>query len=214
MEIFDIVDGRLAHRETIRDELLRSPNDILAVGSRKFYVTNDHRHPGGWKRTAEDFLRLADSDVVFFDGTGFRVVAEGIVYPNGITMDPDGRTVFVASTTGHSILSYQRDPVSGALLFRERFAVGTGVDNLEMDRDGTLWIGAHPKMLAFLKNARDPESPSPSQVLSLEPSSGVFQEIFSSRGDDLSTSSVAAVYGKWMLIGSVFDEHLLLCEMR
>ncbi|MGH9389175.1 MAG: strictosidine synthase family protein, partial [Vicinamibacteria bacterium] len=212
VEIFDVREGKLAHRETIRGELLRSPNDVLAVGPRQFYVTNDHRHPTGWKRTASDFLRLADSDVVFFDGTGFRVVAEDIAYPNGITMSPDGRTVFVASTTERAILSYERNPATGALSFRERFDAGTGVDNLEMGSDGTLWEGAHPQMLAFLKNARDPANLSPSQVLSLDPSTGVFQEQFLSLGDDLSTSSVAAVHGRWMLIGSVFEEHLLLCE--
>jgi len=212
VEIFDVRERKLAHRQTIRGDLLRSPNDVLAVGPRQFYVTNDHRHPAGWKRTASDFLRLADSDVVFFDGTGFRVVAEDIAYPNGITMSPDGRTVFVASTTERAILSYERNKATGTLSFRERFDVGTGVDNLEIGSDGAVWAGAHPQMLAFLKNARDPANLSPSQVLSLDPSTGAFQEQFLSLGDDLSTSSVAAVHGHWMLIGSVFEEHLLLCQ--
>ena len=212
VEVFDIRGEEFVHRETIRGELLRSPNDVLAVGPREFYVTNDHRHPKGWKRTAEELLRLADSDVVFFDGNEFRVVAEDIAYPNGITMSLDGRTVFVASTTARAILSYERDPESGGLSFRERFDAGTGVDNLEMDANGIFWMGAHPKMLAFSKNARDPANLSPSQVLTLDPSTGVFEEPFLSLGDDLSTSSVAAVYGRWMLIGSVFEEHVLLCD--
>ncbi len=81
-----------------------------------------------------------------------------------------------------------------------------------MDANGIFWMGAHPKMLAFSKNARDPANLSPSQVLTLDPSTGVFEEPFLSLGDDLSTSSVAAVYGRWMLIGSVFEEHVLLCD--
>lgn len=212
VEIFDVRAGALAHRETLTDELLRSPNDVLAVGPRQFYATNDHRHTTGFRRTAEDLLRRADSDIVYYDGSAFRVVAENVAYPNGITMSPDGLSVYVASTTGRAVLRYDRDPETGSLSFRKSYDAGTGVDNLEVASDGTVWIGAHPQMLAFLKNARDPESFSPSQVLSLDPSSGTFREEFLSLGDDLSTSSVAAVHGKLLLIGSVFDEHILLCE--
>ena len=68
VEIFDVRAGALAHRETLTDELLRSPNDVLAVGPRQFYATNDHRHTTGFRRTAEDLLRRADSDIVYYDG--------------------------------------------------------------------------------------------------------------------------------------------------
>ena len=212
VELFDVRGSALSHRETLSDELLRSPNDILAVGPRQFYATNDHRHPTGFRRTAEEFLRRAESDIVYYDGSSFRVVAESVAYPNGIAMSPDGLSVYVASTTGRAVLRYDRDPETGSLSFRESYDAGTGVDNLEVASDGTVWIGAHPQMLAFLKNARDPARVSPSQVLSLDPSSGTFREEFLSPGGDLSTSSVAAVHGKWLLIGSVFDEHILLCE--
>jgi arylesterase/paraoxonase len=211
VEIFDVVEGALVHRETVRGELLRSPNDVFAVGRRQFYVTNDHRHPPGIQRTLEDFLRRAISDVVFFDGEAFRVVADGIAYPNGITGDASGTEVFVASTTGRAVLRYERD-ATGELTLRERFFAGTGVDNLETADDGTIWIGAHPKLLAFLANARDPESLSPSQVLSLDPGTGTFEEVLESDGADLSTSSAAAVLRSRLVVGSVFESHVLVCE--
>lgn len=211
IEIFDFAEGALVHRETVAGEALRSPNDVFAVGPRQFYVTNDHRYPSGWKRLLEDFLRLAQSDVVYFDGREFRVAAQGIAYPNGITGDPGGSSLFVASTTGRSVLRYERSP-TGELTFKQEYHAATGVDNLEMGARGAIWIGAHPNLLAFLRNARDARQLSPSQVLSLELSTGRFSEAFLSRGDDLSTSSVAAVHGKWLLIGSVFESHILLCE--
>jgi arylesterase/paraoxonase len=213
VEIFDIEGGALVHRETIEGELLRSPNDVFAVGRRKFYATNDHRNPRGFGRTLEDFFRRAISDVVYFDGMELRVVAEDIAYPNGITGDAEGASIFVASTTGRAVLRYDRDRETGALSFRESYDAGTGVDNLDRASDGRIWIGAHPNMLAFLKNARDPKNLSPSQVLRLDPGSGTIEEIFLSRGDDLSTSSVAATFGDRLVIGSVFENHVLLCEM-
>ncbi len=213
IEVFDVREGSLLHRETLTDDHLRSPNDILAVGPRQFYATNDHRYQNGFRRTAEEFLRRAESDIVYYDGNAFRVVAENVAYPNGITISPDGLSVYVASTTGRAVLWYDRDPDTGSLSFRESYDTGTGVDNLEVASDGTVWIGAHPQMLAFLKNARDAKSFSPSQVLSFDPTSGAFREEFLSLGDDLSTSSVAAVYEKWLLIGSVYEEHILLCEI-
>lgn len=214
VEVFDFVEDALVHRESIRGAALRSPNDILAVGRSSFYVTNDHRYPAGVMRVLEDFLRLERSDVVYFDGSSMRSVAKNLAYPNGIASSLDQKSIFVASTTGRALTRYERDTTNGALVFAERFPLGTGADNLERGGDGHLWIGAHPNMLAFLGNARDPDHLSPSQVLRFDPSSGRTEEIFLSRGDDLSTSSVGAVYRNRLVIGSVFDEHVLVCEMN
>jgi arylesterase/paraoxonase len=213
VEIFEVEAGTLVHRETIEGELLRSPNDVFAVGARQFYATNDHRDPKGFWRVVEDFLRRAISDVVYFDGRTFEVVAQDVAYPNGVAGDPGGDSVFVASTTGRAVLRYRRDRETGALSLLERYDVETGVDNLDLGTDGRIWMGAHPNMLAFLRNARDPENLSPSQVLALDPRSGAVDEVFLSAGADLSTSSVGAAFGGRLLIGSVFENHVLLCEM-
>jgi hypothetical protein len=39
------------------------------------------------------------------------------------------------------------------------------------------------------------------------------EEVFLSRGADLSGSSVAAVYGDRLLVGAVLDDHILDCRM-
>ena len=56
----------------------------------------------------------------------------------------------------------------------------------------------------------------PSQVLRLsmdENRSYIFQEIYLSIGEDLSGSSVAAVYDNTLLIGAVLDDHFLMCSL-
>jgi arylesterase/paraoxonase len=50
IEIFDLINGKLTHRKTVADPKLISPNDIVAVGPDKFYVSNDHRFTSGFKR--------------------------------------------------------------------------------------------------------------------------------------------------------------------
>jgi arylesterase/paraoxonase len=215
IEIFEWRDGRLEHRETVRDELLVSPNDVVATGPRTFYATNDHRHVMGLRRVLEDYLQQEVSNVVYFDGRAMRVAATGIGYANGINMSEDGQEVYVAGTTRGRLHVYARDADTAALAAVEVLELDTGVDNIEVDRHGMLWIGAHPKLLSFVAHARDPGERSPSQVLWVHPDQALDPPVrtaFLSLGEDLSGSSVGAPWGSRLLIGAVFEPHFLDCE--
>jgi arylesterase/paraoxonase len=217
VEIFDMQDNSLIYRESIQGELMRSPNDVVAVGPRSFYVTNDHGGVSKFARTLEDYLRLAKSNVVYYNGGEFKVVAEKISYANGINMSRDGTTVYVASTTAGKVNVYDRDVSSGELELRNDIELGTGVDNIELDTAGNLWVAAHPKLLTFVKYTKDPKKLSPSQILKITPKADnnyKVEEIYLNEGEEISGSSVAAVFGQKLLIGSVFDAHFLVCEMR
>lgn len=215
VEIFDLEGGRLIHRESVASPLMHSPNDVFPTGARSFYVTNDHGAGTGLGRVLEEYLQLAGAYVLHFDGREFRKVAEGLAYANGIAASLDGRKVYVAATVGRGIAVYTRDPVSNALTFETFIAMGTGVDNIEVDKDGNLWVGAHPKLLTFVKYSKDPEVSSPSQVLKVVPKGKGFivTEIYASSGRPLSGSSVAAVYKDTLLIGSVLDDRFLRCRI-
>jgi len=65
---------------------MHSPNDILPVGPTSFYVTNDHGNSTVLGRMAEEYLQLARSYVLYYDGQNFRKVAEALAYANGINM--------------------------------------------------------------------------------------------------------------------------------
>ena len=111
---------------------------------------------------------------------------------------------------------YDRDPASGDLSLRKKISLKTGVDNIEVDRYGVLWIGAHPKLLTYLRYTKDPNKLSPSQVLRLTPEAdGSFSvdEVYLNDGTALSGSSVAAVFRNIMLVGSVFDGKFLCCTI-
>ena len=64
--------------------------------------------------------------------------------------------------------------------------------------------------------AKDLQRLSPSQVLKVsiqEDGRYTVNEIYLSKGEPLSRSSVAAVFEDTMLIGSVFDGRFLLCNL-
>lgn len=219
VEIFDVAaDGRLRHVRTVSDELFLSPNDVAAVSAESFYVSNDHGYAGGVLRMLEDFGRLSAGNVVFVDASGgARIVWEGTRYANGIQTSADGSSVYLAETTRGTVTWLARDPTSNELTFVSRHDTGTGVDNIDVAADGSLWIGAHPKLLAFLAHSKDPANErSPSEVLRLVPSRDRWQQsiVYLGDGDPLSGSSVAASNGEVVVVGAVFDPRLLVWKTR
>jgi arylesterase/paraoxonase len=216
IEVFDLQDGDLTQRKVLTSSMLVSPNDVVGVGPEAFYVTNDHRYPSGWRRTLEDYLRLRRSNVLFYDGSGFVEAASGIGYANGINVSPDGRLLYVCSITEGALHVYDRDPRSGSLEHREEIVLHTGADNIEVDAEGGLWIGAHPQLLTAARHFKDPRALSPSQVLHLTPRAGggyEVQEVYLDTGEQISASTVAAVRGNRLLIGAVFEPKFLDCRM-
>jgi arylesterase/paraoxonase len=217
VEIFDYQGDKLVHRRSVSGTLMHSPNDVLPVGPAAFYVTNDHGNSTVLGRMAEEYLQLARSYVLYYDGKNFRKVAEALSYANGINISPDRRTVYVAATVGQKIYMYDRNQNTGDLTLRDTIDAGTGVDNIEIDHRGDLWIGCHPKLLTFVKYSKNPEVLSPSQVIKVNVNaSGQYdvKEIYLNDGRPLSGSSVAAVFEDKLLIGSVFDERFLLCRLQ
>ena len=217
IEIYDLEDGQLSHRQTLSDPLLVSPNDIVAIDRDRFYVTNDHRYPRGIKRTAEEYLRLKLSNVLFYNGSNFIEAASGIAHANGINVSSDGLTIYVSAVIERALHIYKRDPTTNALTLESKLELETGIDNIEIDQKGDLWIGAHPKLLDFVKHARSPAAISPSQVLHLNrEKNGKFNvaEVYIDDGKEISGSSVAAVSGSRLLIGCVFDQIFLDCQRQ
>ncbi|MCP4680702.1 MAG: hypothetical protein GY864_00025 [Desulfobacterales bacterium] len=214
IEVFEFKDMKLNHLESIRGPLMTSPNDILAVGPRQYYVTNDHGASSPLGRKMEDYLQLPNSYVLYYDGSGFRKAAGDIAYANGIAISKDGSTVYVASILGRAIKVFARDRKTETLTYRQDIDLGTGADNIEIDEAGNLWVGCHPKMLTFVKHSGDASVFAPSQIIKISSSnSGSYQikEFYLNIGEEISASSVAAVYQDRMLIGAVFDDHFLDC---
>ncbi len=211
VEAFSIVGDMLHHVRSYSDKDMFSPNDVVAVAPDKFYVTNDHGTERGFRRTLEDYGRLPLSYVLYYNGATFTKVCQGLKYGNGINISRDGSRLFVATTTGRELYSYQRNSEDGSLTPLDNLALKTGLDNIDVDADGKLWIAAHPKLLAFVGHAKDSTKRSPSQVLKLTPSGDSYlaEEVFMDDGSLLSGSSVAIHYKGQLFIGGVFQPRIL-----
>ena len=217
IEIFDYKNGELRHLESLTGPELKSPNDLVAVGIRAFYFTNDHGKELGFKKLLADLLKQGTASVGYFDGKSYRIVVDDLNYANGITTSLDGDIVFVSETTGKKISAFERSYTNGTLEFKHSLDLNTGADNIEVNEDGSLLIACHPNMLAFMRHAKDRKNNSPSQVLHLSYNSDNgfenLKEILIDDGKSLSGSSTAAFHDGRLFISNVFDPKLLVLEL-
>jgi arylesterase/paraoxonase len=212
VEVFDLVGGRLVHRQTLADERLVMPNDLVAVGPDRFYLTNTHANPPGLAQTLETWLLRPGATVLRHADGRFETALDGLVLPNGIQVSRDGRTLYLASSTGRSLRIYDRDPADESLALRAEVPLGSGPDNLEVDAEGRVWIGSHPKLITLQRHAADPARRAPSQVLRVDPD-GKVEEVLLSEGDPLSGASVAAFFEGRLLVGQIWGDGFLDCHL-
>lgn len=196
--------------------LLVSANDVHAVDAERFYVTNDRGSGAPVMHAVESFLRLPRSTVAYRDPAGWRVVAEDIVFANGINGTADNSRILVASTVEKEVLIYARDPQGGTLSAPTRLPLPMGADNIARDAQGRFWIAGHPRLFDFIGHAGDASKPSPGMVVRLDLAGPVpaLAEVLRDDGTTLSAMSVAAPYGAdRLLLGGVFAGYFLDCRM-
>lgn len=220
VERFKIQGEKLVHLNTFGSTDFISPNDVHAVSPTAFYITNDHDDTQGFMRTVKDFLKIGTGSVVYFNGDNGKIVATGIPYANGIHTSKDGTKLFVASTSMNEVLVYNRLP-DNTITKEMTYDAGVGVDNIELDDAGNLYIGAHAQLLKYLGHAKDSTKLSPTVLLKLtyDETNKKFAKktIYTDDGSKLSGGSVAAPYTKAngkvvILAGSVFERKMLVVD--
>lgn len=216
IEVFELVGEKLTFIKTMTDPSIVSPNDIVMIDENRFYFTNDHAFANGLGRIIEDYAGLAISNVIYYDGKSYKEVADGIAYANGINFDRNRNLMFVASPRGFLVKVYARND-DGSLDFIDNISCGTGVDNIEFDTAGNLWIGAHPNLLRFTAYARGTKATSPSELIKIEyrgKEDYAIERIYLDDGSTMSGSTVAALFGNLILTGNVMDSTFLILEQR
>ncbi|MFY0605472.1 MAG: SMP-30/gluconolactonase/LRE family protein [Cyclobacteriaceae bacterium] len=214
IEKFWFNQGVLTHEETLKDASMISPNDLVATSPTSFYFTNDHHYAPGFMRVLEDYLGLQKSNVVYADGGAYQEVATGIAYANGINIDTKLQLMFVASPRDFLVKVYQVEPDS-QLTFIEDIDAGTGVDNIEFDEEGNIWIGCHPNLLAFSSYAKGKRKYSPSEIIKIVyESKGQYEitSVFVDEGENLSSSTVAVPHQDKVFVGTVMDEKVMILD--
>lgn len=212
VEIFDVgTGGALMHVDTVAFPQMSSPNDVVGVGPRSFYVTNDRGFKKGFMEQVEAYGALPLSSLAYFDGQKGSIAARGLAYANGVNVSADGKTLYATALLGRSVAVYDRDLATGALTRRKSIRVNTAPDNIEVASDGALWIGGHSRIFDFLKHVEDPSAVAPSHVIRVNPDSGVVEDMLIDPNGTINASSVGAVWDDTLVVGSVFDDHVMVC---
>lgn len=216
VEIFRFVEeeNSLQYIKTIKHDLLRSVNDIVAVGTESFYATNDHYFTNGFLKFLEPLLTLGWCDVIYYSPDTVQVVAGGFLSANGINISPDKRHLYVSDVMNHTIvvLEIQKNTILSRL---KEVDVGSLCDNIEVDRKtGDLWLGSHPNGLKFLLS--DPNDPPGSEVIKIQDilsEKPKVTQVYADNGSVIIGSSVATRYGGKLLIGTVYQK-ALICDLK
>jgi arylesterase/paraoxonase len=214
-----VTDGgtlRLKEIGSIQGGALISPNAVVAVDRDRFYVANDHASRTRLGRTIDDLLVLPRANILYFDGMLFHEVAKGLNFPSGLALSPDGRYLYVSEAFTRRLDTYVRQELSGALERVDTLAIASNLDNLRLDAVGHLWIGSHPKALAMAQFRSDRAKPAPSEIFEVTLGNDIPKNatlVYADSGSQIGGSSVAAVIGKRLLIGSPLDDKILDCTM-
>jgi arylesterase/paraoxonase len=210
--IFDIgADGTLSHVRTVTDPAVRSPNDVAATGPDSFYSTNDSRFGPTMLGYIEAFFGIPLATIARFDGETGRIAADGLIYANGIQVSADGETAYASNFLGREVFVYDRDPATGDLTRRAKHRVPLGLDNIELGEDGALYIGGNSEVFSFLAHQSDPAEHAPSQAVRVDPETGAWETIFYNDGTAIDSISVATPVPGALILGAVFDSHVLIC---
>jgi arylesterase/paraoxonase len=165
----------------------------------------------------EDVVMLPRANVVYFDGNIFRVAADELNFANGVALSEGGNHLYVSSTTGRSVHAYERSPLSGNLKEIGELSIGSGLDNLDLDADGNLWVAGHPKLLGMQAARDDSSKVTPSEVFEVTLPGAVpaaAKRVYANGGNAISGASIAAVFGSHLFIGSPIDNKVLVCTLR
>ena len=213
VEIFQIEqEGKLKHLETISDSQLTSPNDLVAVGPRQFYLTNDGRAHDRNTRSIDTFLGRKTGNVLFFDGFDFQRVADNLQFPNGIAVDTSTNQLIVAETLTGKLLFYQIVE-NGKLANVDNFYIKKGLDNISINRKGQILAAVHPNLWSLSNHMKKTDNPSPSQVFILDIRTKGLKIVYQQNGETLSGISAAIMINNSLYLGAVCDHKLLKCMM-
>jgi len=195
---------------------LTNPNNIIAVADNRFYVSNFFSFSTRFMANVELALQLPLGSVFFYDGEQFVEVLNHLKGPNGVAVSPNKDYLYVALHMAEQLRVYKiNDPKN--LTEVMQISIPSGLDNVNCDDQGHLWIGAQQIIKHLLFHMYDPITYiAPSQVLKVsfdpEHKSAAVEEIYADDGELLRASTTAAVYKNILLIGTLYDK-AMWCQL-
>jgi len=217
IEVFEKQPGQdlFAHIDSLSDETLVEPNDIVGVGRRQFYVANDSGASNSLEQAAEMLFAIGLSPLTWFDGKSFTIPVDKLKSSGGINVNLSTRQLYVGETMGKSIRVYQLDEANNVSGLHSTIVLDTAPDNISVAPDGTIWVANHMNTLALVRHFTDASSIAPTQVQIIRAAGDGWAEaqtIYENTGDEISAGSVAVPLRDKLVIGSITDPKILVCD--
>jgi arylesterase/paraoxonase len=210
--------ARLEERTSVRSSQFSSPNDLVAAGRDSFFLSNGKDEGASFAGVLGSYLTLPGANIVYYDGQVPRVVADGLRYADGLALSQDGRMLYVTQRVGRNIRTYDVQQSSGALQFSGNYPLPAGLDHIDADAQGRLWVAGEPKLFAYDRYAHDKTAPPPpTQIFRVSTTSGIpagVTPVYTGLGKRIGAASAAAFAGGHLLIGSRYDNKVLVCTPR
>ncbi|KAK3836201.1 MAG: hypothetical protein J3R72DRAFT_450727 [Linnemannia gamsii] len=215
---YTIGDKFVQYKETIRHEMIHTPNDILAMGPRSFYVSNDHKYKSGVQREFEELLRKPLSNVIYHSPKETHIAYENVISANGITSNTDRSLVYLSGCHGAGVHILRPTP-DNKLIDQEYIKLDFYNDNPSYDPEtDSVFVTGHVKPLTLTMGLKKKgvQLDGPSKVIKIS-RDGITREhkaetVLEDDGKLISTGTVAAVDRQRgvMLIGTAFSNRGLV----
>jgi len=206
----------LIHLKTFTSDALRVSNDLALVDEDEFYISNFIHSLTPTMKQIETLFQKPWSNILYFNGSDFREVAEKLVSPNGVVLSKDKRFLYAAMGNEKKIRVFLIS-ADKSLLEVQVVALHTVPEKLHLSQDGSvLYAGTHPILYKTYDFFENPLKEAPSQVLSLPLRDNLVQvdditQLLYDDGRLIKASTVAATYGDQLIVGSLLDS-LVVCD--
>ncbi|KAK3816605.1 MAG: Arylesterase-domain-containing protein [Benniella sp.] len=227
--VIEVLQYNLGHmtvqyKETIKHELIHTPNDIVALGPRSFYVSNDHHHHSGIQRAIEENLRFPWSNVIYYSPENTFVAFDSVVSANGMSANTDRSTVYLSACFGGGF-HILKPRENHTLVEEDYIKLDFFNDNPSYDaQTDSVFVTGHVQPLKMMHGLSVPEKPvvGPSKIVKISknpqakadaPAAAgtpkyLVETVLVDDGNLISTGTVAAIDRKRnvMLVGTAFGE--------
>ncbi len=192
-----------------------NPNDLRVLPDGRFLLSHDSKK--GRNEYFDIMINARKAPLSYFDGLHFIHLRHRTVMGNGIVSTTEGsRTIIYRADTIQKFvdkLELYSDVSGPALRFIKRIKLPSSPDNLSLDPQGNIYVACHYSFGKFIRHIKDPAQDAPSQVFKIDTNDKV-SLVYADDGSEYDAASVAVPVGKYLYLGQIFDDRILVGEMR
>ncbi len=200
----------ISHHKTVKHKLIDAPNDIVAIDTLEFYLTNSSKAFSGILRKLDAFLDLKLGNIIHYKNGKADYAIKNLSFPNGIIFNDQISCLYFTETTSGNLSAYYVNS-HGVIQFLDEINLGQGLDNISIDQSGNFWVPQSPNLIKYGSHIRS-STKSPFIIHKVKfsyPSFHSEEVIVENDGSILSGVSVVNQFKNTLIIGSLIDEGLV-----